>query len=306
MPIDRSLLDVVLPEESGYPEELAKGDTREVLSDVCQGAGIIVTDFPSSLWIERRDWAERAEFLKENKMRAIDYLDRYTNQGSGTNPLNNRRGYSTHECTCHSLRAGMESCWNRQRRISLEGPTSSAPTESTSNSHSVWLSPLSVYAEANPREYGGASIRGVVKIAGERGMLPEPIQPRDYKFKHTLHGTCGGGNYRQSSGKWVPLSKFPNGWRETAKHFRPLEVIFPDDAEQVVCLLLQGYIVNVGRSGHAIPLGEWHDDDEAAGYPDSYNVTRYDSFRKMRGYASGAFSIVSCTQPGDYDHPAGI
>lgn len=306
MPIDQSLLDVVLPEGSGYPEDLAKGDTREVLSDVCQASGIIVTEFPSSMWIDRKDWAERAAFLKENKMRAIDYLDRFTNQGSGTNPLNGRRGYSTHECTCHSLRACMEACWNRQRRISLEGPTSDRRTLATANSHSVWLSPLSVYAIANPRQWGGASIRGVVKIAGERGMLPETIQPRDYKFKHTLHGTCGGGNYRQSSGEWVRLRDFPDGCEETSMNFRPLEVIFPDDAEQLVCLILNSHMVGVGRSGHAVPLGEWHDDDEAAGYPDSYNVMRYDSFRKMRGYAGGAFAIVSCTQPDDYDNPAGI
>lgn len=306
MPIDKSLLDVVLPEESGYPEELAKGDTLEVLTDVCQSSGIIVTDFPTKMWIEPREWGDKAAQLKAERMRAIDYIDRFTNQGRGTNPLNGRKGYSTHECTCHSLRAGMEACWNRQRRLSLEGPTAGEPTAATANSHSVWLSPLSVYAEANPRERGGASIRGVVRIAGERGMLPEPIQPRDYKFKHTLHGTCGGGNHRQSSGDWVAVRNFPNGWQETAKHFRPREVIFPDNAEQVVCLLLHGYVVHVGRDGHAVPLCEWHDDDKAAGYPDSYNVTRFDSYSKIKRYAGGTFSIISGTQPDDYDNPANV
>lgn len=298
--IDPSLIDVVLPEESGYPAELAADDNRESLMMAADDAGALVTAFPDSMWIERRDWAERARENKENKTRAFDYVDRFTNQGGGSGI----RG--THECTTHSETRAAEGCYNRARRIAVGPPVPRTKLEVPAGASPVWLSPLSIYAEANPNQWGGASVRGVLNIAARRGFLPDKIQPRDYGFKHTLHGTCGVGNVTQSRGPWVPVSRFPEGWQETAKNHRPIEFIFPESFEQAVCLILHGFFVCVGRDGHAVPWGDVNMEQSVIPYLDSYDVVRYDSFNRAKAAIrnGGSFSIVSMTTPDDWDKPA--
>jgi hypothetical protein len=170
---------------------------------------------------------------------------------------------------------------------------------------SVWLSPLSIYAEANPRQWGGANVRRVLEIAARRGMLPETIQPRDYGFRHAIQGTTGAGGVNQSRGAWLPLSRFPDGWEETARWFRPLEVIFPESYEQAVCLVLHGMVVSVGRNGHAVPWARWNARERAMAYPDSYDIIRYDSERTARMAWQGSFAIATMTIPDDWSRPAG-
>lgn len=294
MPVNPALIDFFQPAHDGYPEELAKHDTRENLYGAAEEAGAVVTEFPDSLWIEQSEWADRARENDENKSWGMDYLDRFTNQ----NP--------THECTCHSLRANFEAARNRERRISFGGPVAGKRLDLSAQSASVWVSPLSIYAEANPRQWGGANVQQVLRIAAKRGFLPETIQPRDYGFKHTLIGTCGKGGVNQSHGSWVKLSNFPEGWEETAKHFKPQEFIFPENVEQAVCLLLHGFLVSVGRKGHAIPYGKYDPAERLFAYTDSYDVVRYDSWGTARSCAGdGSFSIVSVTTPDDWDKPAG-
>ena len=290
--IDRTQLDVVLPFDSGYPDEIAAGDTRDVLMDVCGDAS---REFPKSLWIEPKDWAAKA---KENDVAhswAMNYVDRFTNQ----NP--------THECTCHSLRTNAEACRNRQIGIIYpDGPKKDFRYDDSKKFGSVWLSPLSIYSEANPGKVGGAGIRQVLEIAARRGFLPEKIQPHEYGFKHDLVGTTGKGGMNQSHGDWVALNKFPEGWEETAKWFKPLEIIFPESWEQAVCLVLHGYVVSVGRSGHAVPWSMWNAAEEVMAYPDSYDVVRFDSKGTVRGCGSGGFAIASMTAPDDWSIPAPI
>lgn len=288
-PVDPALVDVILP-PSGYPVELAAEDTRDVLFDVCGSAS---RDFPQSLWIEPKDWADKARENDKYRTWPVNYIDRFTNQ----NP--------THECTCHSLRTNFEGARNRQlAAIFAEGPKKGFRYPESAELNSVWVSPLSVYAEANPRQWGGANVRQVMEIACRRGMLPEKIQPRDYGFKHTLQGTTGAGNSNQSNGPWVPVSRFPEGWQETAKNFRPLEVIFPQSWEQAVCLVLHGMFVSVGRNGHAIPWGKFNIAEGVMAYPDSYDVVRYDSLRTVKSAWQGSFAIASVTAPDDWTKPA--
>lgn len=290
-PIDPSLVDVFSPEHDGYPDDLKMGDTIDVLKDVCGAAS---RDFPSSLWIEPKDWADKCADNDKHKTWPINFTDRFTNQSP------------THECTCHSLRVSAEACRNRQRGIIFpDGPKKGARYVESATSGSVWLSPLSVYAEANPGQWGGAGCRQVLEIACRRGFLPEKIQPKQYNFKHDLQGTTGQGGMNQSSGSWVRLSNFPDGWQETAKWFKPLEVIFTDSWEQVVCLVLHGYAVGVGRSGHAIPYSFWNAKDQVMGYVDSYDVVRYDSKGTVRGASGGAYAIASMTAPDNWDLPTG-
>lgn len=288
--IDPALIDVRIPED-GYPDHLAAEDTPDALR--C-AAGETAREFPKSLWIEPSNWADKARDNDKYGTWAMNYVDRYTNQ----NP--------THECTCHSLRAIAEGCRNRQRGISFpDGPKKGFRYEESKQFHSVWLSPLSIYAEANPGQWGGANVRQVMEIAVRRGFLPEKIQPVDYGFKHTLQGTTGEGGINQSRGSWVSVSNFPDGWKETAKHFKPLEVIFPGSWEEAVCLVLNGLLVGVGRNGHAIPWAKWNVTEQAMAYPDSYDVTRYDSKRTVQSAWQGSFAIATMSAPDDWSKPAG-
>jgi hypothetical protein len=291
-PIPSILIDVPLGHEhDGYPEHLAAEDTPDVLRDVCGAAS---REFPKSLWIEPSNWADKASDNDKYKTWPLNYIDRFTNQ----NP--------THECTTHSLRANVEGCLNRHRGIIFpEGPKKGVRHPESAEFGSVWLSPLSIYAEANPRQWGGANVRQVMEIACRRGMLPEKIQPKDHGFKHDLQGTTGAGGINQSRGSWVSVGNFPDGWQETAKHFKPLEVIFPGSWEEAVCLVLHGYLVSVGRSGHAIPWAMWNVESQAMAYPDSYDVIRYDSLRTVKNAWSGSFAIASMTMPDDWNKPAG-
>lgn len=296
--IDPSLIDVVLPQHDGYPPELASEDTRDQLMSAATDAGAVVTAFPSHLWIEPRDWPEVARQNDINRTWPADYLDRFTNQGAGNG------GYSTHECTTHAFRAVFEAARNRQRRIAVGPPVPRERLPTSATSASVWISCLSLYAEANPGQWGGANVRQILSIAARRGCLPDRIQPREWNFKHAIQGTCGAGGVNQSRGSWLPVSQFPAGWQETAKHFRPLEYIFPESWEQTVCLVLHGFAVGVGRSGHSIPYTRWIPDQKLMEYPDSYDVLRYDSVNNIRNTVGGSYAIVSTTVPDDWEHPA--
>lgn len=289
-PIDPALIDVVLA-PSGYPPELAAEDTPDAIRDACGSAS---RDFPKSLWIEPKDWADKARDNDKHGTWPLNYVDRYTNQDP------------THECTCHSLRANFEGARNRQRGVSYpDGPKKGFRYAESAEVGSVWVSPLSVYLEANPRQWGGANVRQVMEIACRRGMLPEKIQPHDYGFQHTLQGTTGRGNNNQSSGPWVRISQLSEGWEQTAAKFKPLEVIFPESWEQAVCLVLNGLLVSVGRNGHAIPWAKWDVGQQVMAYPDSYDVTRYDSLRTVKSAWQGSFAIASVTAPDDWSKPAG-
>lgn len=292
-PIDPKLIDVFSDKHDGYPDDLAAGDTIDVLRDVCGDAAI---EFPKSLWIEsEKDRLDKARENDKHHTWGINFLDRFTMQSP------------THECTCHMLRSEGEGCRNRHRGIIFPDGPKAGFRYAESSQGSVWLSPLSIYAEANPGQWGGASCRQVLEIARRRGFLPEKIQPRDYGFKHTLQGTVGEGNLNQSRGPWVSLRNFPDGWEETAKWFIPKEVVFTTDWEKAFCAVLHGRILGYGRKGHAVPPCLWNAASNAFGYADSYNLVRYDSLATFKqAVSSGVHWIESMTTPDDWLHPAGV
>lgn len=262
---------------TGYSEDVAKEDSVETFA----AAGMV--DFPSHLWIEPNDWKEWAEQNDEYGTWPEDFRNRFTNQSP------------THECTTHALLQNMEIAWNRQRKAKQSA---------------VYLSALSVYAEANPRQWGGASVQGVMKIAMRRGMLPEHNGPlgvgtQKQLYKHTLNLSAGKSS--RDGGSWVSLRNFPDGWEATAKHFKPIEVINIDSWEQHVCLVLRGICVSNGRSGHAIPHVKivWRGGDLFSQYSDSYDLHRYDSVSYIRRGVGSAYGIVTTTLPDDWAKPAG-
>lgn len=288
--IDPATIDVVLPIHDGYPEELAKGDTREALM---AAAGDASREFPAELWIDPKDWDTVCQKNTAENTWPINYVDRFTNQDP------------THECTCHALRTVFEAARNRARGVSYPGPKAGVRHEASAKYGSVWVSPLSIYSEANPGQWGGAGCRQVMEIAVRRGFLPDKIQPHEYNLKHMLQGTTGRGGINQSSGPWVSVSRFPEGWQETAKWFKILEVIFPNNWEELVCLILNGFGVEVGRDGHAIPYSLWDNVNKRMGYVDSYDIIRWDSLNTVKRAAEGAFAVASVTTPDDWMKPAG-
>lgn len=288
-PVNPKLFDVFPKDHDGYPDSLAGEDTPDNLFAACGAAS---REFPDSWWIEPKDWADAARDNDKYKTWPVNFIDRFTNQSP------------THECTTHSLTRCIEGCWNLQRGVSYDGPKKNHRYPESAELGSVWFSVLSVYAEANPRQWGGANVRQVMEIAARRGILPEKMQPRDYGFKHTLTGTAGKGNSNQSSGPWVPVSRFPEGWQETAKQFLVREAIFPRSYEQAVCCVLRGRFVGVGRNGHAVPWGRYMP-GQGMEYPDSYDLFRYDSERTVKSAWSGSFCIASMTMPDDWQKPGG-
>lgn len=290
-PIDPMLVDVTLNTETGYPDACAAEDNLDNLRDA---AGDASRKFPPELYIDPKNYADVARENDANRTWPLNYTDRFTNQ----NP--------THECTCHSLIKNIEIARNRARAVAYgNGPIKGERLPQSMMYGSVWLSPLSVYAEANPRQWGGASVRGVLSIAMKRGVLPDKIQPTDYGFRHMLQGTVGQGGINQSSGPWLALSRFPEGWQDTAAAFKPNEVIFPESDEEIICLVLRGYCVSVGRDGHAVPYTHYNPTEDMVGYTDSYDIIRWDSRRRVRASVGSAFAIATVTLPDDWSKPAG-
>ena len=273
-----SLLDVVPAIDTGY-----RGFESEDTVETFSATGFV--DFPDKYWIEPKDWEEKARENDKYKTWAEDYSNRFTNQAP------------THECTSHCLIQCAEIVWNKQRG---------------SNDDAVWYSPLGTYEEANPRIRGGASVRGVLKLAMARGLVPEHDGPtgrgtQAAKFKFTRCGTMGKGNATQSRGEWLADKNYPAGHQDTSKHFRPLEIINVASWEQHFCLLLHGLPVGNGRSGHSIPHvravkrdGKWF-----SKYKDSYDLFRFDSISMVRSGVGAAYAIASMTRPDDWKNPAG-
>jgi len=299
-PFNPDLVDVVLGHDTGYPAAEAEKDTPEA---IVEAFGETSREFPDALYVPEEEWEERIEENTAKQLWAHNYLDRFTHQGS------------SHECTCHALRAVCAAARNRQRRISFgDGPQANVRLAVSATSASVWLSPVSVYAEANPGQWGGASCQGVIGIACRRGMLPAIKQPRDWGLKHTMATTCGGHDgTNQVDGSWpsfrsgtfrrIPEHWPDANWTDTAKHFRPLECVNPRSTAQYVSLVLRGYAIGIGRSGHSVPITFLTLDRGRIyyGYADSYNVVRYDS----RAYYSSSYSVLSFTTPDDWEKPAG-
>lgn len=280
--IDPKLLDVVLTTPSGYPRELAAADTTENMRGM-EG----VRDFPSSYWIEPKDWKDRARQNDENKTWPDDFANRFTKQGN------------SHECTTHSLIQQLEIAINR-----------AAGTKD----YATWLAPLSVYIEANPSKWGGANIQTVLRIAIERGVLPSHNGPQGIgsqknKFKVTLNESAGHNEAEFAGGPWVSLSKLPAGWENTARHFAPIECINCDSREEMISLILHGIAVGVGRNGHAVPITKavWQANEEMPNgmYRDSYNRVLYDSWSTLKKGVGGSHGIVTVKVPDDWNAPAG-
>jgi hypothetical protein len=197
-------------------------------------------------------------------------------------------GAFVHNCTCHCLRCCAETTYNRQH----------------AGLKKIALSQIGIYAIANPGKWGGANVQQVLRIAMERGFIPEPVWGQEAIFKHTLHGTCGRGNADNTHGEWVTERSHPqyfSGAAETRNLFKPTETINPRSREEMACLILHGRAIGVGRRGHSIPYTflVWEPGQKSEqptfGYDDSYDVQRYDSWSGAQASVDGCYCIWNMT-----------
>jgi hypothetical protein len=287
-PVDPKLVDVATPED-GYPADMAAGDEPDVLRDMCGSAS---REFPEALWIDPKDWADKARENDKYGTWPRNYNDRLSNQSP------------SHECVYHSAVAGFECAWNRQRGVSYpEGGKKDFRYPESGKFQSVWFSPLSGYSPVQPRQWGGSSVRGSLERLTKYGLLPDKIQPAEYGFRHVLQGTSGQGNSNQSGGPWIPLSRFPEGWEETAKMFRIEEAIFADSWEQAVCLVLHGMMYHAARRQHAVPWCRYLP-GQGMELKDSYNVYRVDSMATVKSAWRSGYAIASVTMPDSWGNLA--
>jgi len=291
---DKDDVDVVLsPEDRGYPEEFAVIDREP--GELFAAGGAASTTLPNSWYVEDNELEDLCKLNDEKKTWGSNRRSRFTNQ----NP--------THECTNHSEVDNFEIARNADLGIIYpDGPKVNFRYDESATAGDVYFSCMWPYNKANPRIKGGAPIRLILQYTMEYGHLPDRIQPRDYGFRHTMPGTMGQGNSNQSHGDWVAVRDMPEGWEETAKWFKPREIVYPNDWRVGLSIVVRGRGVGVGRNGHAVTYSRYSFRTKMMGYHDSYNIVRWDSERLWKScIAAGSYSIISTTQPADRMKPAG-
>lgn len=286
--IDPKLIDV-FDVQGGYIG--GEEDTPDGLFSAC---GSAARKFPKSMIVphdERKDMARECDRLKTF---GIHYLDRFTHQGNSS------------ECAAHVVVRSIEAARNRHRGIIYpEGPRKNF-TYTSSGKGSVWLSPLSLYCESNVSRYGGSNIVRNVNIAQRRGPLPDRVQPADYKLRHTFQGSSGGTkSINQSIGPWATPRDLPEGFEETSKHFRPLEIFIIENEDEGISALLHGGVIAYGRRGHAVAVARWDHEENVFAYSDSYDRVLYDSASTFRSACQGAVCVWTVEMPNDWSRPAG-
>lgn len=120
----------------------------------------------------------------------------------------------------------------------------------------VFLAPISGY-RFNGSPSSGSTVNGCIAWGRDVGFLPVDTPenrtllkamglPENHCIKHN-------GYHQQTSCGW-PDKNGP--WRETAAHFRTMEVYDIESFAGMVTAVLKGWEVHYGRAGHSI-LGKW-------------------------------------------------
>lgn len=172
--------------------------------------------FPDELLIHRGNWRDKIE-----DRQAVGYM----NAGYSSEPFNQER-----ESSCvYNAAAG---CLQLVRNFNL------------GRSHEVILSPMSGYCRVARSRHSGSTMSGALEETSQYGLLPSSGHGQPGTFRHTFHENAPFARERQ----------LPNGWKDTARHFRTLEWLRIDDREQFGSALLQASPMPIcyGRSGHSI------------------------------------------------------
>lgn len=190
-----------------------------------------------------------------------------------------------HSCVSNATETAIRVTWNKQLGLN----------------HTVKLSPMALYCRVNSRRWGGSNTIANLNEASTRGMVPEDTPENKRRF---------GDIVAHQNAVYFPASQLPDGWQDTAKHFRIVRAFRVRTAEQFASALLRGWPVVNGRSGHSICHLElvFRDGRYFSKYADSYGTARgdngylYDSESKWA--TNGAWCLVSVTMPDDVRFPA--
>jgi hypothetical protein len=273
--VDPKLIDVTFQPDGMRADGYSESDLF--------AAGAV--NFPSSLMIPKGEWDDWIAKNDENKSSGWDFSARQTHQGS------------SHECVAHAATQCFEIAYNRQF---------------SGIKYAFFGSPVGTYTRlTGGRQWGGSNVDDSLREMTARGVIPEHDGPdwlggkggQAKRFKVTIHQTAGRSEDHWPTKGWITESGFPEGWEETARHFRVLEAFYIGNSQQHFSALLRGYAIVNGRSGHSIchckavkSNGRY-----LSMYRDSYFADRYDS----EGMTGGGYAIASVTTPDDPEKPAG-
>lgn len=261
------------------PDGMAEGSDSESLLMGVNG----VEAFPDNLRIPR---ADRDDWLRENEKNQTapeHYSLRFTHQGS------------SHECVYHCRSQLFEICYAKQ----------------LGKQWGFFTSPLFGYfADKGPRgQYGGSNVSESLRNGMSVGFLPEYDGPewlggkggQEKRFLHTMAQTSGRSEDHWTQKGWPRA--LPEGYQQTARHFRILKAYWIPDAEAHFSAVVRWGVGN-GRQGHSIPHVNIVKNDSGkylSRYKDSYNRFLYDS----EGLWGGGYCICSVTMPDDPSKPTG-
>lgn len=227
--------------------------------------------FPDSLLVPRSEWRDRIREREEMGISLANYHPYVYNQHPESSCVYNAA------CGCLTIR--------RNLALGL--------------SHQVVLSPMSGYCRVASYRHSGSTMWGALELTNESGVLPSDGHDQSSHFRHTFHEN-------------TPFTRrLPDGWQDTARHFRTIEWFRIDSREQFASALLQNMPICYGRSGHSICAEDLVYERGAyyVRYCDSYGTGRGDNGRlydSERMWATGgAWACREVTLPDDPARPAG-
>lgn len=157
----------------------------------------------------------------------------------------------------------------------------------------VHLSAMSLYKRIGSSPGSGAMVSDGLEEMQSRGILPLDNEANRAVFGDKVMPNTG----------WS--TKYPDGWEETAKHFKVVEATIINSVNELFTACLRQDPVVVGRSGHSIcyltPI--WKDDRWVFKYANSWgdwgdNGYGYDSSSLYKSSAQWAFALRVVTNPG--------
>jgi len=251
-----------------------------------EGESSFGSAWPDSLKIfDRSEWRDRARELEKAGFDATTYLRPYNNQ------------HPESSCVYNAAEVCMRYIRNR----------------TLGNKYEMKCSPMSGYCRVTSRRHSGSTMWGALEQLSDIGLLPESSSEYSEPGLKLLHRRAKAmcrHTFHQNT-PFVRQRELPEGYRDTAKHFRVHEWIRLDNEEQFASALLAPYPICYGRNGHSIAAVQLDFDgrEPYAKYLDSYGASKgdggylWDSRRKWN--TGGAWACRSVVIPDDPRLPCG-
>lgn len=274
MEVDPAMIDV---------EDFASDGLLEADPDEERAFG---SRFPSELLIPRDRWRDRIEQIRDSNPFVDSPHPREALMANYTPKVFDQHPESS--CVLNASAGAIMRVYARQVGMGARW---------------VVLSPMATYCQMTHRRHSGTYMWRALEYTQKDGMIPSS----DYKdqatiFRHTFHENT----------PWSRPNDLPDGWKQTARHFRPLEWLRIDNEEQFGSSLLHQCPIVYGRSGHSMVAEDLVLDGRnfLARTCDSYGFRNrdgtgriYDSRRKWS--TAGAWALRAVNMPHDVAMPAG-